>query len=540
MSKGKGVLTLTAVVYAVLLAPPARGQTTRYVDDDAPLGGDGLTWPTAYRYLQDALAAAIAGDEIHVAAGIYRPDQDEAGSATPGNREATFQLVNGVALRGGYRGCPGGDCSGDPDERDIETHETVLSGDLAGDDADVASPWKLQIEPTRAENSLHVVTCDGTDETTLLDGFTLTSGNADGWFSDYQGGGMYNAPRTNPTVMNCTFTRNWAGVGSGMYNDDSSPTVTNCVFSYNAAESGAGMYNLNGNPVLTDCTFVENQARYYGGGMVTWYESYPVLTNCKFLRNSAYYDGGGLYNRHFSYVRLTNCTLSENSAQHDGGGLFNRDSSYVRLTNCTLTGNTATDGRALGCDSSSGQSPSTVEMVNCILWDGGDEIWKGDDSTIKVTFSDVQGGWPNDNCPAEHPTCNVDEDPLFVPGPEGCFYLSQTAAGQAGQSPCVDAGSDTAANLELDTMTTRSDEGTDTGAVDMGHHYPVTGKPLIMGDYDRDGKLDLADVSRLQACFTGPGPADVSPCCRTFDFGAPDADVDEDDYVAFHAGISGP
>ena len=40
-----------------------------YVDDDAPLGGDGTTWSTAYRYLQDALATADPGTEIHVAAG---------------------------------------------------------------------------------------------------------------------------------------------------------------------------------------------------------------------------------------------------------------------------------------------------------------------------------------------------------------------------------------------------------------------------------------------------------------------------------------
>lgn len=28
---------------------------TLYVDDDAPLGGDGTSWDTAYRFLQDAL-----------------------------------------------------------------------------------------------------------------------------------------------------------------------------------------------------------------------------------------------------------------------------------------------------------------------------------------------------------------------------------------------------------------------------------------------------------------------------------------------------
>ena len=64
-----------------------------YVDDDAPLGGDGLSWNTAYQFLQDALANAVAGTEIRVAQGVYLPDQDEAGNVVPGDRFATFQLV---------------------------------------------------------------------------------------------------------------------------------------------------------------------------------------------------------------------------------------------------------------------------------------------------------------------------------------------------------------------------------------------------------------------------------------------------------------
>ncbi len=50
----------------------AMGQDIRYVDDDAPVGGDGLSWSTAYQHLQDGLSEA-AGDpsiiEIRVAAG---------------------------------------------------------------------------------------------------------------------------------------------------------------------------------------------------------------------------------------------------------------------------------------------------------------------------------------------------------------------------------------------------------------------------------------------------------------------------------------
>ena len=134
---------------------------------------------------------------------------------------------------------------------------------------------------------------------------------------------------------------------------------------------------------------------------------------------------------------------------------------------------------------------------------------------------------------------NIGDDTLFVPGPGGCYYLSQNAGGQAVDSPCVDAGSDTAMDLGLDTVTTRSDEGTDTGVVDMGYHYPVTGKPLVMGDFDRDTRVTVHDFASFQNCFTASGPADIPPCCRIFDF-EPDADVDLHDAASFQLAITGP
>ena len=87
----------------------ASGQNFIYVDSIAPAFGDGLSWGTAYRFLQDALADANTHAkpvEIWVAEGIYQPDLDEGGNVTPGDSNATFGLINGVALYGGFP--PGG------------------------------------------------------------------------------------------------------------------------------------------------------------------------------------------------------------------------------------------------------------------------------------------------------------------------------------------------------------------------------------------------------------------------------------------------
>jgi hypothetical protein len=76
-----------------------------YVDDDAPGANDGSSWENAYNFLQDALTAADTLPrpvEIRVAQGTYKPDQ--GAGITPGDREATFQLVNGVTIKGGYAG----------------------------------------------------------------------------------------------------------------------------------------------------------------------------------------------------------------------------------------------------------------------------------------------------------------------------------------------------------------------------------------------------------------------------------------------------
>ena len=106
-----------------------------------------------------------------------------------------------MTITGGYAGCG----APDPDERDIVFHETVLSGDLAGDDVVVAAQ-DLISEPTRVENSDHVLAGIGTNESASIDGFTVVGANGS------EGGGMYNE-NSSPTVSRCTFSGNSANKG---------------------------------------------------------------------------------------------------------------------------------------------------------------------------------------------------------------------------------------------------------------------------------------------------------------------------------------
>ena len=296
-------VSIVAMIVAAA-ATPAAGQLILHVDDDASTNGHGHSWSKAFRCLQDALHKAYAADgrvtEIRVAGGIYTPDQDEIGNVTPGDRGAGFGLLSGVAVKGGYAGWAD---PPNPNRRDIAAYQTILSGDLAGDDGpDFAN---------NGENSWNVVIGSGTDDTAVLDGFTITGGNADGSGSNWDGGGMYNYAG-NPTVTNCTFVWNIAVYGGAICNYESSPMLTDCTLSWNMAVKGGAIYNSYASPTLTRCVLSWNRAYAYGGGVYNILSD-PALANCLLTDNRADH-GGGMFNCVQSAPTLINCLFARNRA----------------------------------------------------------------------------------------------------------------------------------------------------------------------------------------------------------------------------------
>ncbi|UCC29303.1 MAG: right-handed parallel beta-helix repeat-containing protein [Phycisphaerales bacterium] len=524
--RSAGILT-PAILFAIV-GYNAAAQIV-YVDDSAIFSEDGSTWCHAYRNLQDALSVArdSGGDihEIRVAAGVYKPDQ--GADQTSDDRTATFQLVNGVSIKGGYAGCT----AHNPDDRDTSIYESVLSGDLVGDDVGDRS------DPSRRENSYHIVAGSGADSSAQLDGFVILSGRADGADPHQSGAGLFN-DNGSPTLIDCTFAGCWAYLyGGGIYNTNhSNPTLIRCTFRHNSGDYGGGMANDNSSgPSVSDCTFAANTAGNHGGGVYNASDEPPSLANCQFVRNAAYYSGGGMYNTDGTAPILFNCLFSENTARN-GAGICDI-SAASKLRNCTLADNTARLGG--GGMYSDGPIP---RFTNCIAWGNADSSGTGElaqirriDGTSPIVDHCCIQGWSG----AWGGTGNIGDDPLFVPGPAGCSYLSHIQAGQAVDSPCIDAGAGTSAGAGLDTLTTRSSEGVDTDATDMGFHYPVTGRSLVMGDYDRNGVLDLADFSSWADCMTGPWTAGVPSCCLVLDFDS-DRDIDTLDFASLQAVFTAP
>jgi predicted outer membrane repeat protein len=360
------VLRTVPLLLIVALFCPFTYSKVIYVDDDATGANNGTSWIDAYTFLQEALADANSAEKpvgIRVAQGVYRPDQGLAAIPEFDWRTATFQLINGVTIKGGYAGFG----ETDPDARNTWLRQTILSGDLTGDDAGHMD------DPSRSENCLHVVTGSWTDATAVLDGFTITAGNANRFGNpDDSGGGMYSTSGS-PTIINCTFRENAAVYAGGVANRvDCSPKLINCTFIGNSVHSsGAGIYDWHSASTLVNCSFSGNFGR--GGAAMRVYHGESALTNCSFSGNFARERGGALY-VNLGNVTLTNCTLADNSAgAFHGGGIYNRDeSSTVHLFNCILWNNSDSGGI-----SESAQIHGGTPVVNYCCIQGWTGTWGG-------------------------------------------------------------------------------------------------------------------------------------------------------------------
>ncbi len=436
-------LIVLAALAAFAAVPATQGQTTWYVDNDAPLGGNGASWTTAFKYLQDALALAEADDEIRVAAGVYKPDQDEGGNVTPGDRWASFELVSGVGHYGGYAGLG----AEDPDQRDVAQFETILSGDLDGDDGPDFANYD--------ENSLHVTFGDYLESGTLIDGFVFMEGNANGsHHGGYSGGGM-RLLGGYPTITNCVLRDNLAEAGGAVY-CGASATFRRSVFVGNRASvaGGGAIVVETGWLTATACLFDRNEAfgQYvsHGGGAIWALASTLNTTNCTFTGNSAASLGGAVHTL-WSPTTLVNCAVTGNVAPNAGGVSF--WGSACSATNCSVFGNTASDS----CGGLRGHR-AEVAVSNCILWGNTDAAGAGsgaqiakteDYGTITVSYCCIQNytGTYGD-------LGTITDDPLFVDadGVDDTLGTPDDDLRLAPGSPCIDAADNDALPWDLDDL----------------------------------------------------------------------------------------
>ena len=357
----------------------------------------------------------------------------------------------------------------------------------------------------------------------IVDGFTITNGlghpeqiDPDPRMDPVPVGGGICCMWSSPTIKNCIITNNqgsWGGGGIGCCRD-SEPHISNCIISDNYGLFGGGIVcDRTDQPVISNCVLANNSG--VGAG-INCLEASPVVSNCLFYGNVSNDEyGGAVRCEGFSGPegtsggpsdpRFYGCTFAGNSAFYDGGGIYLYRNSHVIVVDCIFWSNTA--GRYGHEICLSGHYPY---------------------SSMTVSHCDIQssagGIYVDPDCTWNYGSGNIDADPCFAAGLQGDYYLSQTAAGQAVDSPCVNAGSNTAKNLG----TTRTDQLPDIELVDMGYHYtPIAGP----ADLDGSRHVDFVDFAILAANWLECSNPYDSNCTGT---GLLAGDIIPDYYVNMH------
>jgi len=517
---------------AALFAAAAAGDVI-YVKSDAVGSNDGSSWADAFVSLQDALAAAQLGDEIWVAAGVYRPDQGAA--QTPGDRTAFFQVRTdtAAALYGGFDGT-----EATLEDRAGLFEQTILDGDLNGDDTPGFG--------NRGDNAERILI---NWSAAALDGFTLRGSfgqvalelfvddalirhcaflenrGYDYSGPDY-GGGALRTRGDNATVEHCRFVGNKSFVGAATY-VYSGAAFRDCRFESNRADFGGAVYVDYGAARFERSVFLSNHAAYVGGAIrsvsgssgfvmqdyrflgntaeMGYYEGYGggaicartapriVAVNCEFSGNrtraAGYENGGGaIVMLAARRAIFANCTFSENSSRSWGGAVIvwssrNPASPALRMYNCILVGNRARLGsgpaiQALGVN----EYTTPTLAVNCCI-----EGYSGE--------FDGEG--------------NIDADPMFVDtdGADNIVGTEDDDLRLAANSPCIDAGANASAIdwIDIDGDGDREEPllldllgrprfQDDPNVPDSGSGTP----PIVdMGPYEGGEQALLAEAHRL-------------------------------------------
>ena len=206
-----------------------------FVDASATGNDDGSTWADAYTTLTEALANDSSLERIDIAAGTYYPTTEAA------DRTISFVIPDGLTIYGGYK--PGAA----PPVSAMWQPTTPFSPVIST--AHQTPPAILiMLSPSPAAGS-----------STLLDGLTITDGNANaGSGTNSEGGGLF-LTSSSPTINDCIIENNAATNGGGVYDVTSSPTFTDSSISNNTSTSfGAGIYNASGTLTLENSTVSNN------------------------------------------------------------------------------------------------------------------------------------------------------------------------------------------------------------------------------------------------------------------------------------------
>ncbi len=421
--------TLVLIVCACLAGADGAKARVIYVDGAATGADDGSSWVDAHIHLQDALAEASPAAkpiEIRVAQGVYTADTGQ--TVTLPAWRASFQLLNGVRLKGGYAGVMGAD----PNARDLDSYTTTLGADSGAHQVIVGSQ---------------------TDATAVIDGFTISPAGRRSAVAIASG---------SPTFIDCRFVgqdseviSTWpmidvsdchsvligcrveAGAGDRILCREGHLTLRDCAFVQNTNDAiwivgtldlfrcsfidcrGAvscrgtlvardcrfvrsggslGTVSVTGDSAFVDCSFINNRTRGISPGALSLSGDRATLTRCLFEGNSCSEWGSGAISSYVWALELSHCLFVGNQSGAGRPGAVRHSGPILWVSNCTFA-----DNRGRPNALKNGEQRSAIaELTQCVVRDGSDPLA----GVVSVTYSNVEGGYAGDG--------NVDVDPVFV------------------------------------------------------------------------------------------------------------------------------
>lgn len=296
-----------ACLALLLLSGPA-GALDRYV-------------PSQYPTIQGAVDAALPGDVVVVAPGIYADNVHQPPGDTT---RCVVVMKDDITLRGGGAGL------------------TIIDVNSRG----------------------RGIYCNGVTNATIEN---LTVREA---FAATFGAGILCRDGTTVLIRNCEITRCDDG---GIICIDSSPTITNSYLTNNVAKQGGGLsievgqIGTGSSPVVTGCVITGNRAPSGGGVFINGFTSEPVLESCIIDNNSVLLQAGngGGFNITGALATISNCYIRSNVANGTGGG-FNMEDCRVTLTNCRIQGNSNVSAFGPGGGIFAGYN-SELTVVDCTI-----------------------------------------------------------------------------------------------------------------------------------------------------------------------------
>ncbi|MBB4079460.1 hypothetical protein GGR28_002085 [Lewinella aquimaris] len=361
------------LLFCLFVAVAVGNAQVVYVNVAATGTADGTSWENAYTDLNMAIDSADAGSTLWVAAGRY---------VTPDS--SSFFIDREMSLYGGFAG---GETS--LDEADPTANETILSGDVMGNDPSGTYDTTLMADNNRvlaiidtAETSQFMVTLDGF---TIANGVITTEFPGSGSIVPYSGGGILSFAKT--MVSRVRFRDNRANFGSATafytntatgstlsevsssdnYIDEGSAHISNGADSVSYLNStftggsdttltGAIEYLFGTGLVIDGCSFdnylVAN--RTFGACVTSLNATGILVKNSSFSNSYSDLVGGAVGFSNLSQFDvdrevnamdcvIDNCTFTDVTAEIGAGAIWLQNTSS-RISNSKITGAFAANG----------------------------------------------------------------------------------------------------------------------------------------------------------------------------------------------------